>query len=100
LNVVELSEAAAADLDDIRDASEAGWGQAQRDRYMDGFTAVFRNIAAMPGLGQPVDFAEPDLRRTSHGSHLIFYRLEGEQITISRILHMNMDAPRHRGSWS
>lgn len=84
---VRLSAAARADLVEIRRHSLAHFGGAAADRYFRGFKRVFNLLADRPlvGVGHP-EFG-PAVRRFSHESHRIFYRVDGETVRVMRILH-------------
>lgn len=91
---VQLTRAAARDLDHIRADSESGWGAVGRDAYMDRFSSAFARLAASPLMGPSVDDSDPDLRKWPVGSHVVFYRVVDEQVIVTRILHGRMDVPR------
>jgi len=70
------------------------WGAAQSD-HMDGLEALFALISRHPAIGTPRPELAPGLRSMPTGSHLVFYRADGEAVTILRVLHLRMDPARH-----
>lgn len=90
-----LSRRAATDLEAIAAFSIDRFGINQARRYRDELIACFSNLAANPSLGRRAEQLAKGLRRFEHGSHIIFYTREGEDISVVRVLHYRMDAGRH-----
>lgn len=95
MTTLRLSEAAQADLVDIRLYSNSQFGAGATDAYMRGFKQVFRRLRQYPNFALAVDDLAPDLRCAVHRSHQIFYCVEKDMILIVRILHHAQNAPRH-----
>ena len=85
-----LSRLAEADLLDIATYTLRTWGQDQAIRYVDDLEACCRKLADNPEMGRACDHVRPGLRRMEHGRHVLFYRIEGKGILVSRILHQRM----------
>ncbi|HKN20918.1 MAG TPA: type II toxin-antitoxin system RelE/ParE family toxin [Terracidiphilus sp.] len=90
-----LSRLAEADLLDIAIYTLRAWGQGQAIRYVDDLEACCRKLADNPEMGRACDHVRPGLRRMEHAQHVLFYRIEGEGIVVSRILHQRMLPERH-----
>src|SRR5271157_3790288 len=85
-----LSRLAEADLLDIASYTLETWGHDQAVRYVDDLEACCRKLADNPEMGRACDHIRPGLRRMEHGRHVLFYRIEGKGILVSRILHQRM----------
>jgi toxin ParE1/3/4 len=48
---------------------------------------VFQLLAERPGLGRPSEAVAPGLRRFEYAKHVIFFRIRGTGIVISRVIH-------------
>ena len=92
-----ISVQAALDLDEIYEFTIMNFGLRQAQGYLNGLRERFALIAQQPMLGRSADQLAPNLRRYEFRSHVIFYLPQGENVLIVRILHENMDAPRHFG---
>ena len=92
---LRLSEAAQADLIEIRLFSNREFGAGQTDHYMRGFSTTFRRIRDFPRLGTSIDGFDIDLRCVVHRSHRIFYSVEGSRLVVVRILHHSRDVSKH-----
>lgn len=90
-----LSRRATADVDKIADYSIDRFGIKQARRYRDGLETCFQTLAQNPELGRSAEQLAPSLRRFEHQSHIVFYIPEDFGVLIVRILHENMDVPRH-----
>lgn len=82
-----LSEQAANDLKDIMIKGIVKWGEQQALKYQDSFACTFELLASMPGLGQGSERGYQDEHRFPHGRHVIYYRVEEDQIVIQSIIH-------------
>ncbi len=85
-----LSRMARLDLFDIADSTLATWGEEQALRYLDGLEECFHLLAESPEIGRACDRVRPGYRRHEHQKHAIFYRPDGEDVLIGRILHQRM----------
>ena len=71
------------------------FGIEQARTYRDSMIACFQSLAENPGIGTKADYIREGYRRFDHRSHVIFYKSEGPDILIIRVLHERMNAPRH-----
>lgn len=90
-----FSTRAERDLEKIVDFTLAHWGSAQASKYVDGLEELAGKLAQSPGLGKPRDELHKGLQSFPYESHVLFYCKERSGIVFVRILHENMDAPRH-----
>ncbi len=93
--VYRLSRKAATDLDGIYEYTIVNFGLAQAQNYLNGLHDCFGNLARQPTLGRQANQLAPELRRYERRSHVVFYVLEEDSVTIVRVLHKSMDARRH-----
>jgi toxin ParE1/3/4 len=89
------SEAAERDLADIFSYTLETWGLEQAERYLRSFHDTFAEIISKPRLGRPTEIDGFSYRRARHRNHFIFYRIEGDEVLVDRILHQRMDPSRH-----
>ena len=90
-----LTRRAAADLDAIFEYTADQFGVEQARSYFQGLHACCERLAGSPRLGRSAESLAPGLRRYAFRSHVIFYLEESGSISIVRVLHERMDAPRH-----
>ena len=91
---LRLRAAAVRDLDAIFDYGVAVHGADTANAYIRGLETTMDRLLAHPALGPPRDI-RPGLRSIAGGEHRIFYRIEGEEIVVARILHKAMDVEQH-----
>ena len=97
----EVTEDARLDL-----ALQFAWyarkaGDAIADRYLESFRLTTEALSRVPEMGVLRRFRDPrlaDVRSLQFAGafrvHLAFYRIEGETLTILRVLHGMRDLPR------
>lgn len=90
-----LSRRAATDLEAIAAFSIDRFGIKQARRYRDELIACYSNLISNPSLGRRAEQLAKGLRRFEHGSHIIFYTREGDDVFVVRVLHYRMDAGRY-----
>ena len=93
--VYRLSRKAVADLDGIHEYTIVNFGVTKARTYMSGLHERFESLARQPTLGREANKIVPGLRRYEYRSHVVFYVPEDRSVMIVRVLHKNMDAPRH-----
>jgi toxin ParE1/3/4 len=71
------------------------WGRVRADRYIARIEARFRDIANNPRLGRPAAGTREGQFKLLVEAHVILYRVDGEQISIVRVLHQRMDPSRN-----
>jgi toxin ParE1/3/4 len=90
---IVLTEAAINDI-----LEQAAWYEEQSGlklarRWEQAVTSVLLRIAATPAAGAPCDFKAPDLtgvrrvRVPRFPKHLVFYRLQKQEMAVLRIVH-------------
>ena len=82
-----LSQQARSDLKDILIEGILNWGDTQSLRYQDSFRRTFELLASMPTLGRRSERGYDDEHRFLHGKHVIYYRIEPDQIVIQTIIY-------------
>ena len=89
-----LTNKAYDDLKNIAAYTQKTWGIEQRREYLSRLDRSFGLIAENVGIGRNCDHIREGYRSHLVGRHLVFYRVEGEMVTVVRILHQNMDEDR------
>lgn len=92
---IRLTPRAEADLDEIWNYTADSWGIEQAELYIRDLWLAMEFVAADPRRGKASDDVRPGYRRYRAGSHLIFYRVAGEDIEVVRVLHQRMDHEQH-----
>jgi toxin ParE1/3/4 len=82
-----LSEKAAGDLEDILVEGILTFGELQALNYQDSFKRTFELLANMPTLGRKSERIKANEHRFLHGSHVIYYRIDPEEIVIENIIY-------------
>ena len=90
-----LSRKAEMDIGNIASYTIDRFGIEQARTYRDSMISCFQSLAENPGIGIKADYIREGYRRFDHRSHVIFYKSEGPDILIIRVLHKRMNAPRH-----
>ena len=90
----QLTNKAYDDLKNIAAYTQKTWGIEQRREYLSRLDRSFRLIAGNVGIGRNCDHIREGYRSHLVGRHLVFYRVEGEMVTVVRVLHQNMDEDR------
>ena len=90
MKALVLSPAAEIDLANIWDYSAATWGPDQADRYTDEIEEIAQLLATGQKRGRPVDVRKGYLKYAA-GSHMLYFRDQGQTIEIIRILHQHQD---------
>jgi toxin ParE1/3/4 len=85
-----FSNRARADLDAIAAYTIETWNVTQAERYVAELEAASRRLAEIPQLGRRCDHIRPGLWRLEVISHVLFFRREGDDVLICRILHYRM----------
>jgi toxin ParE1/3/4 len=89
---VTVSEQAREDFRDIISYTVQMWGEAQASLYGETINQAITALAVQPLSGKS-DLAP--YRYIRAGKHMLFYRMDGHSVIISRILHGKMDFSRH-----
>ena len=94
--LVDVSEAANADLDDILDYGAARFGEDVAEAYVRRFQQVYDLIADHPLIGALHETVRPLIRSLPCGSHRVYYDVLDDRAVVLRILHKARDAERLR----
>ncbi|MBU3032415.1 type II toxin-antitoxin system RelE/ParE family toxin [Paracoccus marinaquae] len=94
MNRVTFSPAAISDLNDIWDYTATEWGPDQADRYTDDIQDTCCSLARGEKRGRTVDVRDGYIKYAV-GRHFVFFRTNGAEIVVIRILHQSMDVARH-----
>ena len=92
---LEFTNAAAADLQTIRNYTPENWGEEQEAVYLNALWSKFELILSDPQRFRFRHDLFPDCQIASQGRHVILFRIRDEALQIVRILHGAMDLPRH-----
>jgi toxin ParE1/3/4 len=95
VSTIELSAAAAKDIDVILDQSVAEFGQHRTEKYYESLKRCLELLSENPGPGATAENVRAGYRRFSHQSHVVFYRVFEGGILVIRVLHARMDVSRH-----
>lgn len=93
--LVEVSEAANADLDEVYDYGAGTFGLAAADAYLRQFQAAYALIAEHPYAGPEHAVIRPPIRSIPCGSHRVYYDVLSDRIVVRRVLHKRADVERH-----
>lgn len=89
-----LSPLAEVDLEEIWLYTLKNWSLGQADSYHHDLVAAFGALASGARRGRMVEVRTGYLKHPC-GSHMIYFRDNGDRIEIIRILHNKQDAERH-----
>lgn len=89
-----LTPAAERDLEGIWVYTARQWDVNQANRYIDILTTTFSDLAQHPKTAPACDHIRLGYRRRSIEQHMIYFRITTYGVSIIRILHDRMDAPR------
>jgi toxin ParE1/3/4 len=92
---IELSAAAAKDIEAILDQSVAEFGLLRAEEYYESLKRCLELLSENPGMGSTAERVRPGYRRFSHESHVVFSRVSEGGILVIRVLHARMDVGRH-----
>ena len=92
---LKLSPKARKDFSSILRYTNEKWGTSQLLIYRGLVDKALETIRANPDIGHRHDDLPPTHRIYLVGSHVIVYRLKGDVIGVSRILHQRMSLALH-----
>ncbi len=90
-----FTEQAEKDLEAIIDFTLQRWGSVQSHTYIDTLQETAQILADNHLLGTERDGLSHGLRSFPYQSHLLFYVIQQEGITIVRVLHSSVDVARY-----
>ncbi len=88
---LELSSFAQLDIEDIVQYTFVNYGLIQVDKYLDTLMQAMVLIAESSDIGHKREDLPNNYKAWSVEKHIIVYKLKGQIIYISRILHESMD---------
>jgi toxin ParE1/3/4 len=97
VNRFRLTPPAERDLESIADFTVSRWGRAQAIKYVAALQARFQWLADNPLLGRDRSEVVEGYRSFRQGSHLIFYKVTGDEIVILGVPHASMDIEGYFG---
>lgn len=89
--MIQLTEEAAKDIENMLEHSVAEFGLQQTEEYYNSLKKCLVLLDENPAMGTLATDLLPAYRRFTHISHVIFYRIIEQDILIVRILHKRMD---------
>ena len=92
---VRYTNLAEQDIADIADFTEERFGPVQRELYLDALEkACEQTVPTFKAIAREVP-ERPDLRSWRHESHVIYFREDGDDLEIVRVLHMRQLPEKH-----
>ena len=92
---IELTLKAQNDLSDIWDYTCEQWSIAQAEKYIRNIWKAIESLKSPCNPSQNISFVRAGYRKLQPGSHVIFFKLSSESITVIRVLHQQMDIAKH-----
>jgi len=96
LRQVTIRPAAIEDLDQIFDHTVRHWSEAQALRYANQLENGLNDLAQLSSPGRPCAGLQPGLRRQPIASHVVYFLLSNEGLTVARVLHSRMSPALHK----
>ena len=93
MKALHFSPAAECDIDEIWNYSADNWDADQADRYTDAIRDTCLALAAGRKRGRAADI-RPGYLKLAVGSHMIYFKENGDRMEIIRILHGKQDVER------
>jgi len=87
---IEISPAAAADLEAIWLYGFEQWDETQADEYYDALMVGIEQLRSNPLLGKSEERVRKDYRSIHLNRHVVFYRVLNDAVDIVRVLHDRM----------
>jgi toxin ParE1/3/4 len=92
---LDLSIAAAADLESIASYTFENWGPEQEEDYLSGLWDLLERVAAKPDSYRLRSEFGKGCRSTRYRRHVIFFVAKPDRIEVIRVLHGAMDFGTH-----
>jgi len=91
---VRISEDAKTDIKGIYIHSYQNFGERKGDEYVDELNTM---LDELPNALRVSDygFVREGLKRSNYRSHAVYYRIEGTDTVVLRVLHQRMDPASH-----
>ena len=92
--MLKLTGEAERDLEDIYVQGALRFGTTQAERYSDGLYACLELLAFHPAMApERFEISKP-VRAHPHGSHVVVYEIENDDVLVLRIFHQHRDWER------
>jgi toxin ParE1/3/4 len=93
--MIELSAAAAKDIEAILGQSLVDLGWLQTEAYYESLKRCLELLSEHPAMGSAAEHIRAGYRRFTHESLVVFYRVIQDGILMICVLHRRMDVGRH-----
>jgi len=93
--ILDFTDHAVADLQNISAYTLEIWGAEQEERYLKNLYSKFSEILNDPARWRFREDLFPRCQVAAEGRHLILFRIDNDVLLIVRILHGSMDLGRH-----
>ncbi|MEZ5691030.1 MAG: type II toxin-antitoxin system RelE/ParE family toxin [Rickettsiales bacterium] len=92
---LEIAPIAQSDIIDILQYTHENYGKRQRKNYSDAIRKALKTIQEVPYLGHARNDIGENYKAWNVNKHTIIYAIEGNIISIFRVLHSRMDFPEY-----
>lgn len=93
--VLDITSAAQADFEGLGQYGVDRFGFDVAEAYLERITAALERLKDFPESAPLLPWRKDGVRKLTVGSHVGFYRIEGDTVRVIRILHQRMDPSRH-----
>lgn len=90
-----LTRDAQQDLKAIRRYTVTTWGQEQSRKYLQGLRDTIELLVEFPGQRLARQDVDDGVFSFPYGSHMLYYRLEKNQLVVFAVLHQRMTPAGH-----
>ena len=91
---VRISEDAKTDIKGIYIYSYQNFGERKADEYVDDLNTMLDELPSALSASD-YGFVRAGLKRSNYKRHAVYYRVEGSDMVVLRVLHQRMDPARH-----
>ena len=88
---LRLARRASRDLEAIHLAGIERFGSDQANRYLDGIWDKLSFLTENPLIAREREEIDPPIRAHPHGSHLLVYVTDGDELLVLRVAHGRED---------
>lgn len=71
------------------------WGEAKADQYLKELDQGIMTLSEHPEIGTACDHIRQGYRSYKIQHHILFYRLQSDEVEIVRVLHESMDTKKY-----
>ena len=89
---LRFSSLAQDDIQAVLQHTYETWGEIKQIEYTAAFNRAFERLLVFPEVGRLRSEIGKDLRSIRVESHVIFYRITGEEVIIERVVHLHFNA--------